>query len=103
MPEPTTPAQELREAARLLLERAGRVEALMAGRSERATVIADALRPPLARELAAWLDSEAESYEVLGVGTQDFLAGDEGGDIDPAVAIARAYLGTPEQAAGEGQ
>lgn len=78
-----TPAEELREAARLMRERADQVDSLNRGH---ATPVADALRPSLARELACWLDAAAEQGAYYEAG---------GAQLHPdsyALKAARAYL-----------
>lgn len=51
------------------------------------------MHPGVALKIADWLEAVAASYAELEPGYQAFLAGDAGGDPDPIVAIARAYLG----------
>jgi hypothetical protein len=61
------------------------------------------LPPAVGAALAGLLDAEALDYEDYDAVTQAFRAGDVAGDLDPAVALARAYLaarppGVPEPA-----
>lgn len=56
------------------------------------------MHPGIALAIADWLDEEAAEYEALDAGAQAFLAGDKGGDVAPAIAVARTYLGTKEEA-----
>lgn len=71
-----TPAEELREAARLMRERADLVDSM----GPHITAVADALRPDAGRALADWLDQAANAYYVGGLG------------FDNPLAVARAYL-----------
>lgn len=128
-----SPAEELREAARLMQERAeaateGPWDAMVLG-SEGYLVLrsngtvrdrgrhrvgrfglkdwdsdkADAeyvasMHPLVALAVADWLDSAAGRYDEIAAGPYGpagaaFVAGDAGGDTDPAVAVARTYLG----------
>jgi hypothetical protein len=53
--------------------------------------------------LARLLDEVAGDYDNLAAGSYgqagaDFVAGRAGGDIDPAIAVARAYLGEASHA-----
>jgi hypothetical protein len=62
--------------------------------------------PPIALAVADWLDDEAGYYDTLadtpyGAAGAAFVAGDFGGDVDPAVKVARAYLGEPPPAGDE--
>jgi hypothetical protein len=54
--------------------------------------------PLVALALAEWLEAEAISYDELertpyGTEGAAFVAGDFGGDVDPALKLARLYLG----------
>lgn len=49
--------------------------------------------PDTVDAVAGMLEQEARQYELYGGSAQQFLAGDDGGDVDPAIAVARAYLG----------
>lgn len=54
--------------------------------------------PLVAAAVADWLDAEAIHYDELAAGPYGdagaaFVAGDFGGDMDPALRVARTYLG----------
>lgn len=49
--------------------------------------------PDTVDAVAGLLEREARQYELCGEAAQEFLAGDDGGDMDPAIVVARAYLG----------
>ena len=56
--------------------------------------------PLVALAVADWLDAEAVHYDDLaaspwGEAGAAFVAGDFGGDADPALKVARAYTGGP--------
>ena len=56
--------------------------------------------PLVALAVADWLEAEAVQYDELaaspyGAEGAAFVAGDFGGDVDPALKAARAYLGEP--------
>ena len=56
------------------------------------------MHPIVALAVADWLDAEAEHYDDLAASPYAaagaaFIAGDFGGEIDPALRIARAYTG----------
>lgn len=105
----TTPLAQLQRAAGIMRADAARMRAEMAryprtwGHGYRA-VIDDCLGGPAGKLGARWdpdtvdavagmLEQEARQYELYGDSAQQFLAGDDGGDVDPAIAVARAYLG----------
>ena len=54
--------------------------------------------PPMALAVADWLDAEAEHYDDLAASPYTaagaaFIASNFGGEIDPALKVARAYTG----------
>ena len=56
------------------------------------------MHPVVALAVADWLDAEAEHYDDLAASPYAaagaaFIAGDFGGDVDPALKVARAYAG----------
>ena len=76
-----SPAGTIRRAAALMREQHG----------------PDHVRHEFWHALAAWLETEACNYDELAAGPygavgEAFVAGDFGGDVDPAIVVARAYL-----------
>ena len=81
MSTPETPSQVLRRAAGLMREQHG----------------PEHVRHEFWLALAAWLETEADDYGDIASGPYGeagaaFVAGDVGGDVDPAITVARAYL-----------
>jgi hypothetical protein len=117
-----SPAEELRLAAKLMRENAGAAtpgawaasEAVdgepvvyvpIAGSGARVLFEGDwgtkadadhiaSWHPLPALAVADWLDEEAADYEGHESAVQRFVAGLNGGNLDPALVVARAYLGT---------
>ena len=105
----STPLDQLQRAAALMRSHAREMRAEMA-RYPRTwapgyrAVLYDALDghagmlaarwdPDTVDAVAGLLEQEARQYQLYGSAAQQFLAGDDGGDADPAIAVARAYLG----------
>jgi hypothetical protein len=60
------------------------------------------MHPLVALAVADWLDAEAEHYDDLaaspyGAAGAEFVAGGACGDPDPAIVVARAYLGSESE------
>lgn len=107
-------AAELRAAAKLMRERAQAVpqdwrliRTQIVGDEHGVNVIATCMvreraayvaswHPAVALAIAGWLDETADGYDrysAIASGAAGFVAGDAGGDPDPALMVARAYLG----------
>lgn len=59
------------------------------------------MHPAVALAVADWLDAEAADLDDIaagpyGPGGAEFAAGLHGGELHPALAVARAYMGTKE-------
>lgn len=105
----STPLDQLLRAARLLRASSDEMRAEMAAHPDQwsggyrfnvdgalggpAGKLASRWDPATVAAVATMLEQEAQVYEVQGPAAQHFLAGDDGGDADPAIVLARAYLG----------
>lgn len=86
----STPLEQLQRAALAMRSEAAQVRATQAKDPE--TTRAVRWDPDTVDAVAGLLEQEARQYVLCGEAAQEFLAGDDGGDMDPAIVVARAYL-----------